>query len=253
MLLSGRESDLAVLALACSVFVGTINQNGVGVGRWHGQLGVRAGDCGNLEHGLIIPISDGIRAEIDVVVGGSRSIENDRTNDAVTILARVVGVVPRRSILSGLEGVGVCISRSNWALRDARNTIGTAVVQLPQTVPVDGGSIVLHLVGDCHRDHVAPVGHNCRSRILIVNQQTYAIPMTVWVAGAIGDGELVRDRLAGGGVLVVKVCGDIEAILPARPCFRAVRASCVPLKKRSVNEFRLETLDGKHRGCSHGG
>lgn len=68
----------------------------------------------NLEGSLIVPFVDRVCSKVDIVVGRSGPINDDRTDNTVTVLHGVVCVVPRGTILSGQPFVGPASARSLW-------------------------------------------------------------------------------------------------------------------------------------------
>jgi hypothetical protein len=97
-----------------------VDQSSIGSGR----SGVDVLDArGKSVDSLVVPVSDRERAGIDIVVGSSRALNNDRANNSVTVLAREVRVVPRGAVLGSLEGVGLLLIRGNRALGDSGYTI----------------------------------------------------------------------------------------------------------------------------------
>jgi len=64
-----------------------------------------------------------VLASIDIVVGSGGTLNNDRTNETIAVLAREVRVVPRSTVLSSLESVGLLLARCDRALGDTGNTI----------------------------------------------------------------------------------------------------------------------------------
>jgi len=131
-------------------------------------------------------------------------------------------VVPRCAELRADEGVGGSIARSERALCNTVDTVGTTGVELTNTVPVHAGAVVLQGVLDGDGKSVTPVGLDGRSRVLTVDQITWLVSVAIHVAGGVGNFEVVRDSLASGWVLLVEVGGNAVSIAPAGPGERTV-------------------------------
>lgn len=66
-------------------------------------------------------------------------------------------MVPGAPVLQSCPIIGESVSRSNRALSDAINTVHMRGVQLPNSVPMNTGPIVLQTVCDCNDDLLSPV------------------------------------------------------------------------------------------------
>jgi len=93
-----------------------------------------------------IPIRKDQWPEIDIVIGCSRSFNNDGTDHSLTVLGRVMAVVPRGSILCGPELINLLLCRSDRAFGNSVDTVHEARVVLTNSVPVDGCSVILHFI-----------------------------------------------------------------------------------------------------------
>jgi len=175
-------------------------------------------------HGAVVPVGDRKRAGVDIVVGSGGTLNNDRTNETITVLAREVRVVPGSTVLRGLESVGLLLARCNGALGDTGNTILSVLVPLTETVPVDRSAVVGHLVLDGDLDHVTPVGLNGRTRVLVVDGKDLTLE-PIRCHGGVGDGPVVTNGTASGRPVAVKVCVDGEVVVPAFARSRAVGAA----------------------------
>lgn len=63
-----------------------------------------------------------------------------------------------------------------------------------------------------------------RARILAIDEEAYPFAMTIRVASAVGDLEVVGDSVARGRELLIKVGCNTVAVAPTRSCQWAVCA-----------------------------
>lgn len=154
-------------------------------------------------------------------------MDDDWTTDTIAILDEVVGVIPRRTILSCLPRVGAGLTWGKSALCHTRNTVVGIGAQLTDTVPMDGSTVVTHVVGNINDNVVTPVALNCWSWNLTVYGQAHAVG-TVEVASGVGQDQAIVAGLSsvGPGSRVVAV--DIESTAPRLSVSRAVagRGGC---------------------------
>jgi len=104
----------------------------------------------HLKYGGFEEIVDHDRAHVDVVIGRGRAMNDDRATDTSTELSQGVAVIPARSIGRGVPGIHPRCPRSDAAFRHAGHAILVIGSKLPNTVPVDGGGVVLQQI--CHFD-----------------------------------------------------------------------------------------------------
>ena len=198
-----------------------VDKSGVGNGRRAIEV---SNTLGESVDSAVVPIGDCERASIDIVVGSGGTLNNDRTNETIAVLAREVRVVPRSTVLSSLESVGLLLARCDRALGDTGNTILSVLVPLTETVPVDCSAVVSQLVLDGDLDHVTPVGLNSRAGVLAVDGEDLALE-SIRCHGGVGDGPIVTNGAAGGRPVAVEVCVDGEVVVPAFARSRAVGAA----------------------------
>jgi hypothetical protein len=173
-------------------------------------------------------------AGINIVVGSSRAVDDHGTSDTVTVLSEHVRVVPASSILAGLEGVGTSLTGSDSALSDTWNTVLIVGTLMDHTVPMDGSSVVLHLVRDGDLDGITPIAFQKRTWNLPVDGKSKAWD-TVVVLGRVCDDPVSRAGLASARAFLVVV--GIDAILAA------------PLA--SVGSRVAASLGKRRERCSH--
>ena len=82
-------------------------------------------------------------------------------------------------------------------------------------MPMDTGSIGFHAVGDSNFNLVAPCSKDGWTGELIVDEHAGLVGIAVRVAVGLSQLELVRDGVAGGGSLLIKVGGNAVSVLPA--------------------------------------
>jgi hypothetical protein len=81
-------------------------------------------------------------------VGRRGSVNGQRPIDAITVLKRVVAVVPGGTILCSCELVCKAFSRCNWALTNSGYAIHQTVIEHTQSMHMNGRSIVGEIVPD---------------------------------------------------------------------------------------------------------
>jgi hypothetical protein len=74
-------------------------------------------------------------------------MDRNRTNCSITVLQRVMAVIPGRPILSGSKLVSIAVSGSNRALRDA---INLHVIPHADIVKMNRGSVEAKLISDVY-------------------------------------------------------------------------------------------------------
>jgi len=91
-----------------------------------------------------------------------------------------------------LDLVDLGVTRSESTLGDTVDTVHGSRRQLAKTVPMDGGTVGLHVVVDSNLEVVTPVGTDERTGELVVDEHAATTGRsTIGVAGGIGDGECV--------------------------------------------------------------
>lgn len=94
-------------------------------------------------------------------------------------------------------------------------------------MPVNAGSIILHLVGDGDAESVAPISGNDRTWVLPVDQQALLIAMAILVASGVGDGQRVSLGHTSAGMLLVEIGRNTVTATPASPREGAITAGSV--------------------------
>ena len=86
----GGDSVATLSAILSTKLHGTVNENVVS---WWWASSMRSCKV-DLEEWLVEPVSDRVEAKIDIVVSCRRPIDNDATDNTISILCRVMAVVP---------------------------------------------------------------------------------------------------------------------------------------------------------------
>ena len=160
---------------------------------------------------VVAPVTDQERVQDKVIVCGTWSVEGHWSRKTIRILQGIVAMVPGTAVLQDFEDVGKSVCRCDWALGDSVDSVHWHCMKLTNTMPMDGGSVVLQLV--CHSDlqGVAPAGLNPGSGIHCVETFTLGLVEAVGIDDTFIDDEGNLPGLAnGGGVFVVRV--DIEKL-----------------------------------------
>lgn len=75
-------------------------------------------------------------------------MKGQRPSHAITILERVVTMIPRGAVLQSSEAVSIRFTRSNRALCNAIDSIHFKAVELADSVPMNSGAIEAQVVLD---------------------------------------------------------------------------------------------------------
>lgn len=124
---------------------------------------VRLGEC---PRGDLLLVNDKRRimniildqhwAKINIPRGTGGSVDDQGSGETVGVLECVMGVVPGMAILQGLEFVGEGIALGNRALCDAVHAVHLVGVELGDSMPMDGGAVLLVVVLHVDNKLVAP-------------------------------------------------------------------------------------------------
>ena len=182
-------------------------------------------------------IIDHDSACINIVVGSGWAMDDHRSANTITVLTVHVGVVPASTILVGLEGVCTGLARSHSTFRDTWNTVLVVGTLLEDTMPMNGGCVIRHLVGNSDLDSITPVAFEKRTWHLAVDGKSKTID-TIIVEGGVCDDPGGGADLAGLWAFIIVVGVDTVLSTPLASVRSRVAAS---LSKR------LERLG--HIGC----
>lgn len=107
----------------------------------------------------MVPVVQEEHAQVFIVIGRSRAIDDDTTKNTLPCLKRKVRVVPGTSILSCSPSVCDSVPGSSRALRYRDNTILIIGVILSNTVPMNASAVSRIDQVVCHMDSngVAPI------------------------------------------------------------------------------------------------
>lgn len=140
-----------------------------------------------------------------------------------TNLERVVTMVPRCSILCGVEYICKAGSRGNWALRDSIYAILERGLPLPKAVPMNSGAIawIMYVAGDfgpcqvvvdCDLDLIAPTSLQARTWEAIVEQLNVDVTKTIRVAGEVRQLQVIVSRYTSRAIDFV-ICVDVICLI----------------------------------------
>lgn len=121
-------------------------------------------------------------------------------------------MVPRRAILRAVESVGLGLTRSKCAFRDAIDSIHSRRIVLSDSMPVYRCAVVLHRIGDSDRKSISPAGSYNRSRQLAVDQETLLLMGTIRIAGRVGDLEVVANGVSCARKFLVETKASLAKI-----------------------------------------
>lgn len=125
----------------------------------------------SLVHGSIIMICDRQSTKIVIIIHCRGTLNNDRTEDSITILIGEVAVIPTCSVLSSTEKVHSALTRSNWTFGDSIDTIFSGCMPLTETMPMHTRSVVLHAILDSNLHHITPLSNKSRARVCAIYHQ----------------------------------------------------------------------------------
>lgn len=115
---------------------------------------IHLGDS-TLEFGLemhettfVVPVSHENWINWVIKVSCCRPVDGQRPQHAITVLQRVMAVIPGCSILPGREFVREMVSRRYWALGDCIDTVMFEAVQHSNTMPMNCSAIVFEVIDD---------------------------------------------------------------------------------------------------------
>ena len=136
VLLPGRQNQPIVRPTAVAGVLGLAPEHDVvrvGRGPVGDELGLPVQPVGR----LVVVVLDHVGAEVNVVVGRGRTLDDQGPDHAVAVLVGVVAVVPRRAVLRDVEGVALHLSGGDGTLGHAVGAVLVALAELADAVPVD--------------------------------------------------------------------------------------------------------------------
>lgn len=154
------------------------------------------------------PILDLEWSKVDIKRSTVRTVDNHRTKDTFPSLNGEMRVIPRCSVVFSPPCVGHGRARCDWALRNRWNTIVHIVVQLTDTVEMDGSTVVLEEIVDLYDNGITPAGLDCRTWHLAVDQHDKTLD-SIRGSGGVGDIELICYNLTSDWSELVPVGVDV--------------------------------------------
>lgn len=115
-------------------------------------------------------------------------------------------MIPAGAVLRRLPDIGVAFTGGDGALRQRRDAVHLVSKKLPHTVEVYSRAVVLHAVRDMDFDGVAPVGLNCWTRELSVDQEDGPFD-AIGGSGGIDNIKVIlsHDASVRGGIVVISI------------------------------------------------
>lgn len=115
-------------------------------------------------------------------------------------------MVPAGTVLRRLPDVGVAFTGGDGTLRQRRDTIHLVSVKLPYAMKVYSGAIVLHAIRDMDFNGIAPVGFDCWTGELAINQEHGSFD-AIWGSGCVDNVKMVlsHDTSIRGGIVIISV------------------------------------------------
>lgn len=120
---------------------------------------------------------------------------------------------------------------------------------LPNAMPMDRGSVILHTILDIHDHHIAPIGEQCRTWVLAVDELAGHFAVAVGVAGRVCDFPVVGYGAPGYGVDAVGVGEDAVAVCPALAVRGGVGEAWAACGLDVVGGLVVEEARGRGGGC----
>lgn len=111
-------------------------------------------------------------ANIDIVIICVRTVNDDRTSQAVDVLSRVMTMPPAHTVELRADSVGEGLSGRDRTLTNSGHTVIPGSPGLEETMPMNGGSLTgvhVHVIGDLDLDVITPIGLKKGTRELSVD------------------------------------------------------------------------------------
>lgn len=117
-----------------------------------------------------LPVSKHDRTQVNVVLSGMRAVNDNRTNESIDVLGRVMRVIPRSTIEFRANSVGEGASWNDGALTDTGCAIVERSAALKESMPVNCSTLQKVVL---HRDFnpIAPVSFDERAGELSVDRE----------------------------------------------------------------------------------
>jgi len=116
-------------------------------------------------------------------------VDDDRAEHTVSVLDRVVGMIPGGPVLSSLPLVGVAVVGRDGAFSLRGGTVGIVCVELSEAVEVDAGAVERQLVAHSDLHIVTPVGFDFGAGILAIDRH-HALLDAIWGQNCFADFEV---------------------------------------------------------------
>lgn len=107
----------------------------------------------------MVPVVQEEHAQVFIVVGRSRTIDDDTTKDTLPRLQCKVRMIPGASVLYCSPRVSDSVLGSSWALSDRDHTVLVVGVILADTMPMNASAVlgIDQVVCYMNSDGIAPI------------------------------------------------------------------------------------------------
>ncbi|KAG9954559.1 putative multicopper oxidase, type 1, partial [Aureobasidium melanogenum] len=146
---------------------------------WWRRIGLKVVESDVVDSGCetVVPIADRQRTKINVIVGGSGTVDDNRASNTHT----------------------------------TANTIRAHAIKLSDTVPMETAAIVRERVLDVDDDLVAPISSNNRARLLAVDQEALDSTIAVRVTSCVCDLKVVGHGVPCDRMLLIEFGPLVQA------------------------------------------
>jgi hypothetical protein len=155
---------------------------------------------------LMIPVRQKDGADVDVILGLARAIDDHGPEQTTSVLSRVVRVIPRGTVKISDELVSERLAGWDRALADRWDTVLPRMALLENAMPVKGCALrrISDIIAKSDLDGVSPVGLDQGSRELIIDKENITF-VAIGGNDAAANGEIIGSNDTSVGVCLVEV------------------------------------------------
>jgi hypothetical protein len=163
---------------------------------------------------LMIPVRQKDGADVDVILGLARAIDDHGPEQTTSVLSRVVRVIPRGTVKISDELVSERLAGWDRALADRWDTVLPRMALLENAMPVKGCALrrISDIIAKSDLDGVSPVGLDQRAGKLIIDEKDITL-VAIGGDDTATDGEVVVPNDTGIRVRLVEV-GVVVQLAP---------------------------------------